>query len=275
MKALLNKLSALLLFSVFLVACGGMPVPSDYTSDSSPAVTQAAVAESPSAATVAPAAETTSSWTPEQKCEWLRANFPQTTEGIQALGVQLTGVVPERVRTHVYRCTPETTVFDGLIIVGPNEGYSGTFTIAVPAGGAVDSYAEATYSGTHELLGSATDTVRAFDGTVTAVTATYWPWLDEAPPVSGGTSASQPIASGTCMDPTALAAQHNWTYTGTPDQYGGLVVTLSNVDTLPADWEAVTQGHSIKEFDVNREMSAGTHTIYPPYSCRAALGYSQ
>lgn len=255
----------LFVLSLVGMACV-LPVPPSNVDSGAPAAP---------AATEAPAAEgpATGSDTSQTKCEWLRKNFPQTTEGIQALGAKLAGVVPERVRTHVHRCTPTETVFDGLIILGPNEGYSGKFTIAVPANGAVDSYAKATYTGRHELLGAATDTTRAFDGKVTAVTATYWPWLDENPPVTGGESSA--LADTSCVDPIALAAQQSWTYTGTPDQYGGLVVTLSKVDTLPADWEAVTQGHSIKEFDVDRTMSPGTWTVYPPYSCRVQLGYSQ
>lgn len=233
------------------------------------AVGQPATTAAPAAATQGAAAVQ-----PMTKCDWLRANFPQTTEAIQALGAQLAAVDPSRIATHVFRCTPETTVFDGFIVLGPNEGHTGLFNLDVPVGGAVDTYASATCSGQSQLLGSATDTVRCLSGTVTAERATYWPWLDENPPVSGGVTSSQSVA-GTCIDPTALAAQQGWTYTGSPDTYGGLVVTLASSATLPHDWESVGPAGSIKEFDVNREMSAGTHTIYPPYSCRVALGYSQ
>lgn len=266
---MLKNLAFLIVLSALvLTACGAAGSPAA-APVAAPAATEASAASGPAAVDAAPANSQ-----PITKCDWLGANFPQTTEAIQAYGASLAGVVPERVRTHVYRCTPTETVFDGLIILGPNEGYSGEFTIAVPANGAVDSYAKATYTGRHELLGAATDTMRAFDGTVTAVTATYWPWLDEAPPISGGTS-SQTVAGAACIDPTALAAQHGWTYSAAPDQYGGLVVTLTGSDELPADWEANGPTGSIKEFGINRAMSATTYTIYPPYSCRAALGYSQ
>ena len=265
----MNKRFALILLaSVFgwTVTLGGcIPQKSPIAGPSTPAV-EAPVAEVPATGSVS---------SDSAKCEWLRANFPQTTEGIQALGAKLAGVEKERVRTHVYRCTPTTTVFDGMIFSGPDQGFNGSFTISVPVNGAVDSYAEATYTGRHELLGAATDTTRAFDGKVTAVTATYWPWLDENPPVTGGISASQPIANATCTDPKVLAAQHGWTSTGSPDKYGGLVVTLASSDVLPVDWEAIGPAGSIMEFDTNRTMSAVTYTVYPPFSCREQLGYSQ
>lgn len=212
------------------------------------------------------------SGSPADKCEWLRQNFPQTTEGIQAYGAKLAKVQPERVRTHVYRCTDSTTVFDGMIILGPNEGYSGEFTIAVPENGAVDSYADATYTGHHELLGAATDTVRAYSGTVTAVTATYWPWLDEDPPVDS----SSTLPEG-CMTTAALADLYGWNiYDGNVDKYGGLVVELTEAGRLPEEWIAVGEnGKKIDEYDSSRGMKAGFWTVYPSYSCRKALGYSQ
>lgn len=253
------------LFVFALIVAGCLPNPG---SSSAPAVSN----EAPVVVEAAPAESSSSS--PMDKCEWLRQNFPQTTEGIQALGAKLAGVAPERIATHVFRCTPETTVFDGFIVLGPNEGYAGSFSLAVPAGGAVDTYAAAKCTGTSQTLGTATDTVRCFDGTVTAVRATYWPWLDENPPVSGGASSSTAETTG-CVDPKVMATQHGWTYAGSPDQYGGLVVTLTSADTLPVDWEAVTQGHTIRESDSNRAMAKGVYTIYPPYADRECLGYSK
>lgn len=237
----------------------------------------ACASESP-AATEAPAQS--DSAVPTDKCEWLRQNFPQTTEAIQSLGAKLAGVVPERVRTHVYRCTPDTTVFDGLIILGPNEGYSGKFTITVPVGGAVDSYASAVYTGRHELLGAATDTMRAFDGKVTATTVTYWPWLDENPPVSSSSLSDDTPSDGTstCIDPVKLAKMNGWAVSGSPDKYGGLVVTIDRDGAnLPSGWMANYEGGSIGESDGERTLAPWkVATIYPPYGeCRNSLGYTQ
>ncbi len=156
-------------------------------------------------------------------------------------------------------------------MLGPNEGYSGEFTLSVPEGGAIDSYADATYTGRHEVLGSATDTVRAYDGKVTAVTATYWPWLDENPPVDSSSS----LPEG-CMTTASLAEELGWdVYDGKVDKYGGLVIEVTSPSKLPDGWVAVTEGKKIDEFDSYRGMKVGFWTVYPPYSCRKALGYSQ
>lgn len=216
------------------------------------------------------------------KCEWLRSHFPQTTASVQALGAKLANVQPNRIATHLYPCDATNTVFDGFIVLGPGEGYSGSFTLTVPDHGAVDSYPGATFSGNNHRIGA--ETIRATSGKVTAVRATYWPWLDENPPSAQTTGyapnvtpvADQPTAAPTCVDPTALATSRGWNNLGWSDQkYGGLRVQLSNSDTLPDKWEALTSGSGIHESDTNRQMSPGTWTIYPPFACRESLGYSK
>ena len=216
------------------------------------------------------------SWTPASKCSWLRANFPQTVAEIQALGIKLTGTSDlTRIRTHVYDlCGPSSTVYDGMIILGPAEGHSAEFSINVPLHGGVDTYGTAKCTGTKVELGAETDTYRCLSGKVTAVNATYWPWLDENPPVSGGVVADQ-VKSQTddCIDPVELAKKNSWSYTGKPDKYGGLVVALKSDAELPTKWEAKGKT-SIMESDTVRKMIAGSWTVYPPFTCRVTLGYS-
>lgn len=210
------------------------------------------------------------------KCSWLEANVPQGNDGIdlQKFAANLLGVPVDRIRVHLHPCGNGKMMYDGFIVLGPREGnWTTLVTVNVPQGGAIDSYNEATYSVTPTTIGQ--NTKRAVSGTVTATTMTYWFWLDEAPPVSSGIPSTGSSETTGIIDPTDLAIQHGWSYLGAPDVYGGLVVTLTSVDTLPLYWEAMTQGSSIKETDVNRTMSAGTWTVYPPYAHRAALGYSQ
>jgi hypothetical protein len=220
------------------------------------------------------------------KCDWLRANFPQTTEGVQALGAQLAGIDDiQRVATHGYRCEPGSMVFDGFIVLGPSEGWGEPFSLDVPSGGVVDIHTGATCSGNSALIGAETDTWRCYSGTVTAVRATYWPWHDQDPPVSGGVSvqpaaqvASMESAVGdACVDSVTLATERGWSITGTANTYGGIVVVVDEDENLPVDWMADGPGDlSIGELDVNRTLKAGTtYTVYPPYSCRDGLGYAK
>lgn len=231
------------------------------------------------------------SWTTSDKCEWLRENFPQTTSGVQALGAKLAKVETQRVRTHLYRCSETETVFDGFIILGPNEGYSGNVTLSVPAHGAVDSYVGATFSGNHVQIGA--NTVRGLGGTVTGVTMTYWPWLDEDPPLgttsqpptppapaapkAEPTAAPAPVATTNCVGPKKLAFDRGWKDGGWADEkYGGLRVELVREDQLPPMWEAICEGGvHVYESDTNRAIGPAVCTIYPPYSCRETLGFSK
>ncbi len=265
-----NMLLLIVVFAMGLSGCQGSMAVSDSKSGTPTA--------SPVPAT-APAAAPIDAVV-NDKCSWMRINFPQTTEEVQALGAKLASVDPKRVRTHVFRCTPTQTVFDGMTILGPNEGWNGEFTLQVPANGAVDSYQAAKYTGKTELLGPETDTMRAYDGSVTAVTATYWPWLDENPPLVAAdvsTKPAEPVTKTTgCIDPKDLAKDNVWTYSGTPDKYGGLQVTLTSVGTLSDSWMANGEGGiHIGDSDTIRTMRTGVWTIYPPFSCREELGYSQ
>lgn len=227
---------------------------------------------------------TGASWTPAQKGEWLRANFPQTTEAVQALGARLAGVPTQRVRTHLYPVDSVNTVFDGFIILGPNEGFQGEVTLEVPPNGAVDAYPGARFTGRTKRIGS--ETTRALDGTVTGVSMTYWPWLDEDPPIGQKT---QTATDNTKTDaktaetpktnvegPEQLATRMGWKVIEWADQkYGGLRVELSSPGQLPDKWEALASGRTIKESDTNREMVPGVWTIYPPFADREALGFSK
>lgn len=229
-------------------------------------------------------------WSPAQKCAWLQSNFPQDTAGVQKLGARLAGVQPERVRTHLYPCSGTQTAFDGFVVLGPNEGYSGSFTLQVPTNGAVDSYPGAAFTGSNRQIG--VETVRAFDGSVTAVTASYWPWLDENPPAGGGqalvpqeapaqapaqvaqTKAAAPAvpkaASGNCMLASVLAAQRGWKVIDNPTsvtKYGGSVVELPPGASLPSGWEFSGSPGA-------KPANGGVFSIYPPNDgvCRARLG---
>ncbi len=248
-----------------------------------------------------PAAEapvvSTSEWTPEEKCEWLRMNFPQTTAGVQALGARLGNVDTKRIATHIYHCDASTSVFDGFIVLGPNEGFSGAVTYTVPQNGAIDAYSVACgarYSATPTLINdlpeNCDDTWRAVEGTVTALRLTYWPWNDDNPPTVAGVvvpaaaaveatavpTATEESTALVCIAPDALATEMGWKNKGWADEtYGGLRVELTKAGELPELWEAIASGRNIKQDSVEREMVPGFWTIYPPYDCREELGFSR
>lgn len=240
-----------------------------------------------------PAAGMGSSWTPAQKCAWLSANFPQTTQGVQQLGAQLAKVQPQRIRAGRYPCgAAGNGVFDGFVVLGPNEGFGGEVTMTVAIGGAIDSYAEscgAQYSTKPRLVAGGAPNVcdntwQTDVGTVTALSMTYWPWNDAAPPIGGGqvgllgtpVAATTPAAAGPCQQPQDLAKAMGWSEKGWGDQkFGGLRVELAAAGTLPALWEGIASGRKIAAADPAREMVPTVWTIYPPFECREKLGYSK
>jgi hypothetical protein len=248
-----------------------------------------------------------SSWTSENKCSWLRENFPQSTKAVQAFGASLANVPTARIRTHEFRCSREAnamSVFDGFIVLGPNEGFAGAVTLQVPVGGAIDAYAEscgASYSQPPTLINDfaevCDDTWRATAGSVTALSMTYWPWNDDNSPL-GGTSSSasmseEPVAEATvstdqaeCLHPSDLVKKVNaadasgkvWKDQGMVDTtYGGLRIEVLKDSELPAGWEGVGPGNAhISADDSGRTIAKGEFwSIYPPRGeCRAELGFS-
>lgn len=220
------------------------------------------------------------------KCEWLRANFPQSTEGVQALGARMAGVQAQRVRTHLYPCSSSETIFDGFIVLGPNEGYPGVVTMTVPYPGAViDAWKGAQTE--FDRIKKGEDTYRSTRGWVRAESMTFWPWHDEDPPKGSasfptGSVTSAPVvlaasAAGVeCVDPTKLAAQQGWQVLDWADKrFGGLRVTVPASTIVPPMWEAIQGTRKVLETDTDRGLSAGVVTVYPPYSCREQLGYSK
>lgn len=148
------------------------------------------------------------SWTPSQKCKWLRNNFPQTDVGVQAYVAALANVPQQRVTLHKYQCEDGTEVYDGGIINGPVEGYNQPFTISVPyPGSVVDAYPGGTFDGEHFPISASTE--RLVSGKVTALRATFWAWWDERPPVYVAPAATAtPMLSATaCEGPQDLATR--------------------------------------------------------------------
>lgn len=233
------------------------------------------------------------------KCEWLLKYFPQTTSGVQELGAQLAGVSPQRISTHSYIVcgADKPAVFDGFTILGPNEGYPGSVNLTVTSGGAIDSYdpaCGATYTSTPKEVGPGhpdpcDDVWRATSGQVTAERLTYWPWLDGVnngqPPEASLVVAENPAenqepespAAGEpiCMTTPEMVASLGATSQGETDQWGGMAVQIVNPVQLPDGWMAETEGGKIAEFGGDRTLTIGYWTIYPPYTCRASLGYKQ
>lgn len=213
------------------------------------------------------------SWTPAGKCQWLRANFPQTAAGVQDYLAKLANVPVQRVASHLYPCSPTETAYDGAIVLGPSEGFWNTvFSVNVPNGGAVDTYPGATCTGSSRRIG--TETIRCVSGTVTALRVTYWPWNDDAPPIS--VTSTVTTATTACENPQALATRMGWKVIEWADaKYGGLRVELTTGGQLASLWEAISSGKTIKETDTDRSMPAGVYTIYPPFACREELGFSK
>lgn len=245
-------------------------------------------------------------WDRAQKCEWLKANFPQSTAGVQAYGVALVkahgiDIPAARVRTHIYHCTTTEAVFDGLIILGPNEGFSGAVKVTVPENGAVDGYdpaCGAVYSTTPVLINRLPNrcdsTWRVVSGTAQGLSLTVWAFNDgnslddgnvipaeaATPEVQATVAATTTVEDATmaCIDPVDLAVQKGWMKAGDkPDwadqKYGGLRVEINTADTLPDGWEAQTSGLKISQNSEDRTMVPDFWSIYPPFSCRAELGY--
>ena len=245
------------------------------------------------------------------KCDWIKSSgFPQDTAGVQALGAKLAGVDPARISTNIYRCdTKGNAVFDGFVVLGPNEGYSGDVTLEVPAHGAIDGAPADcgyTYTGDNSVVATLPEhcdsTVRATSGTVTGPRVTYYVYNDDDPPAEGdkydaGKSASGSTtkhrgASGTpeadamkwCMTVDDLLASKEYKgkfeimadseQTDDITKYGGRRVTaLSNFD-LPDGWAAKTNGVDLAGGDT--VMQGDTVTIYPPNgACRDKLGVSK
>lgn len=219
------------------------------------------------------------SWTPTQKCEWLRGHFPQTTASVQALGAKLANVQTQRVATHLFPCDATNTVFDGFIVLGPNEGYSGSFSIDVPANGAVDSYPGATFTGTNRRIGS--ETIRGTSGKVTATRATYWPWDDDNPPTgASAANTNQPASDNVCMLGKDLALQMKWPLIGDQSdditKYGGARIHLDSAAQLPTQWEGISGGRKIATDSSDHTMVQGDWSIYPPPgACRDQLGVAK
>lgn len=173
----------------------------------------------PGTTTTPPAqAQTGGQWTRQQKCDWLKANFPQSTQTVQEFGAKATtpNVEPKRIRASSYPCDAAGNgVFDGFIVLGPNEGFGGEVTMTVTPGGAIDAYdvkCGARYSATPRKVAGGKpnpcdDTWRADSGTVTGQSMTYWPWNDEHPPLgltaqgapgpAGAAPGQVPAATGT------------------------------------------------------------------------------
>lgn len=248
------------------------------------------------AATPAAPADSGTTVTTFTKCEYLKAVVPQERDGIalQEYAAALANVPTTRIRVHLFPCNNGELVYDGFIVLGPREGeWYSTVTMTVPAGGAIDSYNEARYTGTTHRIGR--NTIRATDGDVSGVSMSFWFWWDDNPPTSmpAGNTVVAPAAAATtspmaapvatsaattltCEQPATLASREGWTKIGQPNQYGGLQVRLSNADELPMMWEAEGENNlKIIETDTDRTLVAGVWTIYPPYSCREELGFSR
>ncbi len=236
-----------------------------------------------------------------QKCAWLRDNFPQTTEEIQELGARLAGVHESRIRTHgPYRCSSSTneSVFDGFVVLGPNEAHPGMVTMTVAEHGRIDSYdpiCGAKYSVPPteirgELPNPCDDTWSAYSGKVTALSMTYYPFDDHNPPNQGGTSSSEttdtnqsPAAAApvvSCMLASDYAGQMKWPLVEpqveSVTKYGGAQVVVTSDAILPQGWEAIVGDLKLKGGDL---LTAGTiddpltYSIYPPPGeCRVQLG---
>ena len=223
------------------------------------------------------------------KCAWLRTNFPQDTKTIQSLGAKSAGVDSKRIRPTRFRCNATTNdgVFDGYVVMGPNEGFLGTFTVSVPDHGRVDSYATScgaryTVDPRPIAVGSPNkcdDTWAIDSGSVTALSATVYAFNDENPPIGG--SSAQPggksttdNGQGQCMLGKDLASQRGWTLVqpqpSSVTQYGGAQVEVKTQDTVPQGWEATTNGPALHGGDL---LTPGFYSVYPPHgACRVSLG---
>lgn len=284
------------------VVGGGSPPPSN-TPNPAPSVVPSVV---PSVQpTPGPAVSSSDAAWRAEKCVWLRANFPQTTDGVQALGASMAKVSPNRISAEKFVCNPESreSVFSGFVGLGPREGHPGEFTMTVPQFGVIDSYpvsCGAKYSEEPTLIGGhnpqvCDETWRAYRGTITALRQTYWAFDDQNPPNRrGGVTPQGPAANPTPAAPAASASIANEQPYGVEElfkrnsierttgsggqkvnEYGGLQGKATKQMDLPAKWEATCEkGLDIKENTGNRMIPAGTVcTIYPPYAWRAELGY--
>lgn len=87
--------------------------------------------------------------------------------------------------------------------------------------------------------------------------------------------APAPAPVGGCVQPQTLAGQNGWQVIEWADKkYGGLRVSVPGSAQLPPKWEAIGSGTKVAQDDSSRTIQ-GVVSIYPPFACRATLGYSQ
>jgi hypothetical protein len=104
------------------------------------------------------------------KCQWLKVHLPQSQEAIAAeFGLPVN-------RVQVLREGCGDTI-DGFVIRGgAGTEYASEVEIQVPDGGCIDAPTDARVTGDYERRDGS---LRAYSGTVRAMTMTYWPWCDE------------------------------------------------------------------------------------------------
>jgi len=123
---------------------------------------------------------------PVAKCDWLPRGDVVPPSVIQGYVASLAedsagGYVPlDRIAVHKYQCF-KYEVYDGAIVLGPDNGFSSVFSMTVPYQGAIiDAYPGAVFQGTAKSLSD--ETVRLTDGYMNGVRGTFWFWNDEDPP---------------------------------------------------------------------------------------------
>lgn len=239
----------------------------------------------------------------ENKCNWLRENFPQSTEDIQAVGSVLAGVPADRITTHEYKCSKDgkVAVFDGFVVLGKFEGKgTSAVTLTVPKYGAIDGSQPScgyTYTGDYSTVADlgeegddCEDTVRATSGKVTGNRLTYYPFYDLNPPPADyefdpGVSA-QSSSNGNGSDPgnqasastdllcvtgAELADERGWTVLdnqpASVTDYGGAQIQVPEDATgdlgLPDQWEATWDGPNLIGPD-DSLLPGEYYSIYPP-----------
>lgn len=240
---------------------------------------------------------TASAATPQEKCDWIAKNFPQTTADVQAFGAALAGVEEDRITTVPLRCDPKTkeSVFQGFVVLGNLEGFDGNVTVSPWEHGAVDGSMETcgyTYDGETSLEAEfpedCDNTMRLHSGSANGPRFTWYVWNDANPPAmddtydwqaamnNGGKSTTASTSSSSeeaCMLGADMAKKMGWTVQDTQPEditkYGGARVDVAKDSTLPDGW-AATDGDL--EYIGGDLLTPGTYSIYPPGgACRDTL----
>lgn len=116
----------------------------------------------------------------EQKCNWLRDNFPQSAD---LIALFLSIPKDTRIGLEYMNCPGGSTTVAGAYIQGSTIGDDHSiYTLTVPEKGCIDAYDGQETFAPGEYVQITENIIRIYSGIVYADALAYWPWCDEKRP---------------------------------------------------------------------------------------------